>query len=161
SLFAWRKSTDFVYVNAPGIAIFDGSQGQMVPYLLPNDFVVHWSGESAVREHALPVSLLLENLAKSKSDHKVLVLDCQHIDHLWGEGVLANQFVESVTVLLQRSAERYPGLFVICSCSAGEVAWSDPGTRHSAFAHALLEGFEGNADSCAGNQDGRITLDEL
>lgn len=161
SLFAWRKSTDFVYVNAPGIAIYDGSQGQMVPYLLPNDFVVHWNGQSAVREHAIPVSLLLDNLLKSKSDHKVLVLDCQHVDHLWAEGVLANQFVESVTALLQRSTERYGGLFVICSCSPGEVAWSDPCTGHSAFAHELLEGLAGNADTRAGDQDGRITLDEL
>src|SRR5579871_2555517 len=76
SRFAWRKSTNFIYVNAPGVAVFDGAQDQLVPYLLPDDFVVHWNGESAVREHAIPLALLLDHVAMSKTDYKVLVLDC-------------------------------------------------------------------------------------
>ena len=145
----------------PGVAIFDGGVDQLVPYLLPDDFLVHWNGDSAVREYAVPVSMLLDQLAMSKSDNKVLVLDCQQFDHLWAEGVLTNQFVEAVTALLQRSSDRYRGLFVICSCSAGEVAWGDPGAGQSIFAQSLRNGLNGDADARGGNQDGRITLDEL
>lgn len=159
--FSWQKTTTLVYVNALGLSVRHGKTEEPVAYLLPDDFGATLGVAGFPTDKAIPMTAVLERLAQSDADQKVLVLDCQRTDHHWPLGVMANEFVAAVQSELQRNAERYQGMVVMFSCSPGEVSWSGNSFRHSAFAYYFLRGITGAADSRGGNGDRRVTADEL
>ncbi len=77
-IFGWQRSTDFIYVNTLGIGLPDAS-GRITPCLLPEDFGPLKPG---INESAVPVVELLDAVAASSADHKVVVLDCRRIEQL-------------------------------------------------------------------------------
>lgn len=155
-ILGWHRATDFVYVNTLGITL-PGADGTLTPFLLPEDF----DGASPDSVGlAIPVTELLDAVAASQSDHKVVVFDCGRIEQLWSQGVLANQFVSSVEQLLLANADRYATINVVFSSSDGEVTHTDEVSRASAFGRFLTDGLKGAADEF-GDNDHRVTLSEL
>ena len=164
SWFQFAETKVLVYVNAFGVALWDGVSRQSVPYLLPDDFEVPVQALSARDIEAVKVADVLANLLRSDADLKILVLDCQRIDNLWPLGVLANDFVGAVDDLLDQLPESdRKGLFVLYSSAPGEVTWADRELAQSPFGHYFARGIAGEADpiSSRGDGDGRVTLDEL
>ena len=161
SFFSWQKTTNLVYVNALGLAVAQTEGTRLEPYLLPDDFSIRFGEDSFNADRVVPVSQLLDAVAKSKADQKIVVFDCQRLDHFWPKGVLRNQFVDAVQDLLTLHRDKYGDLFVLLSCSDDEITWTDNRKRHSCFGYYFLRGISGAADSEIGNSDGRITLQEL
>ncbi len=159
--FPWQKRTTLVYSNAAGLGIPPAPGQEPVPYLLPDDFGMSLSLVGFPTDRAIAVTDLLDKLANQDADHKVLVLDCQRFDHFWPLGVLSNRFVDSVRNELRKNKERYHGIIVIFSCSSGEVTWAENGYYHTAFAYYFIRGLSGLADSTIGNNDGRVSAQEL
>ncbi|MDG2381839.1 MAG: VWA domain-containing protein [Pirellulaceae bacterium] len=150
-----RPTVNLVYVNCPGLAL--SHQDKLVPYLLPTNV---YGSSSTVYERVVPVQKVLENLAASNSSYKVLVLDCQQLASFWPAGVISNQFVSSVSKLLDDKRGEYPNLFVLMSCSDNEVSWNDDSIGHSVFSRYFLQGITGAADK-SGTNDRKVSLDEL
>jgi hypothetical protein len=162
--FFGEPTVAVVYVNAMGFALWEGASegGRAVPYIAPMDFKIPAKEKSQAGE-MFPVGDLLRNLLDARADRKILVLDCQRMDGLWQIGVLENRFVDAVRREIQALAQtvdpkRLDGLYVLASCSEGEVAWPDRRVGRSVFAHFFLEGLSGAADQ---NHDDRVTFGEL
>lgn len=155
----WQQTATVVYVNAPGIAVPD-EDGQLTAWILPDDFPVEESGGRFRSDLAVSVDALLERISHLPTDHQMLVLDCQRVDHLWPQGIVSNQFVEAVQEHLARHGSRYPRVHVLCSSSPGEITWVDDSTGMSVFARSFIRGISGAADSTP-HGDGRISLVEL
>lgn len=162
--FFGEPTVAVVYVNAMGFALWEGASdgGRAVPYIAPMDFKVPAKQTSQAGE-MFPVGDILRNLLDAKADRRILVLDCQRMDSLWQIGVLENNFVAAVQKEIQALAQsvdpkRLDGLYVLASCSEGEVAWPDRQVGRSVFAHFFLEGLSGAADE---NHDDRVTFGEL
>ncbi|QDU61527.1 von Willebrand factor type A domain protein [Planctomycetes bacterium Pan216] len=160
--FSWEKTCTLVYVNAMGVGLWDESERRSVPYLLPAGFEVPVDNQPVRDLKAIRLRNIITNAAKSEADWKVVVLDCQRMDHCWPLGVLVNDFVDAVQVELESlKPKEKEGLFVFVSCSSGEVTWVDASRRHSAFGYYFTQGLSGIADDEYGNGDGRVDLAEL
>lgn len=159
--FSWQKTTTLLYVNASGVAVRDSQTQMPTAYLLPDDFGAALGTAGFPQDKAVPVTSVLKRLMETGADQKILVLDCQRLDHHWPMGILANEFVSTVQAELQKNAAQYRGLIVMFSCAPGEVSWSGNSFRHSAFAYYFLRGITGAADSRGGDNDLRITVAEL
>ena len=153
--FLRRPTVNIVYVNCPGVAL--PSQGELVPYLIPTD--AHGAA-APISERVVPVEKVIENLVASNSSYKVLVLDCQQLEGFWPAGVISNQFVASISQLLNDKREKYPNLFVLLSCSDSELSWNDDSVGHSVFNRYFLEALTGAADK-SGTSNRKVSLDEL
>ena len=161
SWFGTEPTTALVYVNAMGVAVWDDTTHKAVPYILPNDFEIPTKLEGGGLMQAVKVREIVDKLVRSTADRKVLVLDCQRVDTVWPLGVLTNQFVESVRDEVNSlKADERAGLYVLASCSPGEVTWVDRSVGHSSFARFFIEAFHGNADK-EGDRDGYVSLGEL
>ena len=157
--FHWQRTATVVYVNAPGVAIPE-KDGRLSAWILPDDFPMEEAGGRFRRDLAVSVENLLEQIQRLPTDQQLLVLDCQRMESLWPQGILVNQFVDAVREHLAEHAERYRSIHVLCSCSPGEVAWTDETAGQSVFGRAFVRGLAGAADT-AGRADGRISLEEL
>lgn len=158
--FHWEKTTTLVYVNLLGVALYDPDKDRSVPYLLPEDFQV--PTQQIPLANAVTVRSLLENLLKSPADQKLLVLDCQRMDHHWPLGTVRNEFVAAVKRELEeikgQGADKLNGLAVLFSCSENEVTWIDNKQSQSTFGYFFARGVAGEAD---GDGNRRLTLAEL
>lgn len=161
SWFGTEPTTALVYVNAMGVAVWDETAHKAVPYILPNDFEIPTKLEGGGLMQAIKIYDLIDKLTRSKANRKILVLDCQRVNSIWPLGVLTNQFVESVRDEINTfKPEDRRGLYVLASCSPGEVTWVDRSVGHSSFARYFIEAFHGSADK-EGNKDGYVSLAEL
>ncbi|MFO0945241.1 MAG: hypothetical protein U1D30_04730 [Planctomycetota bacterium] len=163
--FHWEKTTTLVYCNLLGIALYEPDKNRSVPYLLPEDFQV--PTQQSQLANAVTVRSLLESLLKSPADQKVLVLDCQRMDHHWPLGTAKNEFVAAVKQELEeignQGADKLNGLAVLFSCSENEITWIDNEQTQSTFGYLFARGIAGEADDARFGGDGnrRLTLAEL
>lgn len=156
--FSWEKNTAIVYANSLGAAIWDERKKELVPCLVPEDALAAASG--VVNDGCLAVADVCDTLSQSRADHKLLVLDCQRQDQVWPLGVVANDFVKETRRIVEERQKNGldRDLYVLISCSAGEVAWTDPSEGASTFARAFVHGLSGAADK---DSDSRVTLADL
>ena len=160
--FMWEKTTTVVYVNALGVALWDPSTQEAIPYLLPDDFEVPVQHQPVANYRAVSLQSVTDSLSRCKADQKILVLDCQRMDHLFPLGVLTNEFVDAALAQLRTlDPSAREGLHVILSCSPGEITWADNTLGQSPFGYYFARGIAGAADADGGDDDGRITLAEL
>lgn len=166
--FSREPSTLLVYVNLLGVSVYEPENNRSRAFLLPDDFEVgRQVNRPGHEERKVPVSDLLKALLESQADQKLLVLDCQRMDHLWPLGMVANHFVDDVLAELEdlkrTDPERTADLAVLFSSRGGEVNWVDSSVRQSVFGDYFARGLAGAADTPAAGGDGnrRITLAEL
>jgi hypothetical protein len=153
--FSWEKTTALVFINAVG-AVLPGEAGQPVPVLLAENFAVPTARDAPV--NAVPVADVFDSILKCGADWKVVVLDCQRLNHNWPMGMIRNDFVkESLGILEARYADRQ-GFFVMFSCADGQVSWVDRQLRQSVFAYYLAKGLYEDAQK---DRDSKVTLAEL
>lgn len=166
--FSREPSTLLVYVNLLGVSVYEPENNRSRAFLLPDDFEVgRQVNRPGHEERKVPVSDLLKALLEAQADQKLLVLDCQRMDHFWPLGMVANHFVEDVKAELEElkriEPDRTAGLAVLFSSGGGEVTWVDANERQSVFGYYFARGLAGAADTPAEGGDGnrRITLAEL
>ena len=90
---------------------------------------------------------------------KLLILDAGRIASNWGAGILYNAFAERLPEVLGEL--RVPNLAVLNSTGPGQTAWASPELGGSVFGHFLSRAMEGAADVEQGNNDGKVSLQEL
>ena len=156
NLFGWNASKDVVYVNAIGIALQQNDATGPVPYLVGDEFDPSANDQQA---GLVAVEELLDAIAESGAQDKILVLDCQRVGSWMPRGVIENQFVSSVKQLLKQRSDG--NLQVLFSTGDHEISQTDPGTAHSVFGRFFLAGVQGDADTIGGNNDGRVTMAEM
>lgn len=158
--FGSQPTIAVVYVNAVGVALWQESSKRSIPFLIPGGFDVPTKLEDATTG-LVSVADLLDNFAESPAERKILILDCQRVDTLWPMGVLSNEFVDAVQDQLRDlSTEKKKGLFVLATCSPGEVTWVERSSGRSLFAKYFLEALGGKADGRGSAEDEFVTLGE-
>ena len=99
----------------------------------------------------------IEDLSPKTGDrNKILILDCNRIQADWRLGVLYNSFADSLRELVLEAKIR--NLVVLNSASPGQVGWSSPELRGSAFGYFLRRALAGEADA---DRNRRISVGEL
>lgn len=159
----WKKNTLLVYVNAFGVSLWDPAHKQTQPYLLGSDFRIPTRMGAPEQFGAVPFKEVLDAVVACQADKKILVLDCQRLDHHWPMGVLQNDFVTKAQIEINSlDKEKNRDLFVLFSCSAGQRTHYDPEFGLSPFARFFLEGLTGAGDLAVngGNNDGRVQIKE-
>lgn len=160
----WEKNILLVYVNAYGVSLWDPARKQSQPYLLGSDFTVPTKTGDPEQFGAIPFRQVLQAVVDCNADKKILVLDCQRLDHHWPMGMLQNDFITQAQVELNNlDAAKTQGLHVLFSCSGNETTYYDAEFGLSVFGRYFLEGLTGasDLDSNIGNGDGRVQFDEL
>lgn len=158
----WEKNHLLVYVNAYGVSLWDPARKQVQPYLLGSDFEIPVQQGSPEQFGAIPLREVLEAVADCNADRKLLVLDCQRLDHHWPMGMFRNDFVTAAQVAINElPPEKRQDLYVLFSCSPGERTHYDPVVGMSVFGRCFLEAMTGAGDPANGTGDRRIQLDEL
>lgn len=156
--FGSQPTIAVVYVNAIGIALWQ--DGRAVPYLMPSNFEIP-TRPKAPELSLIPVRNILDNFADGKAERKILFLDCQRIDSLWPLGVVGNEFVDAVRKQIQDLPdEKKKHLYVISSCSPGEITWVRRSASRSLFARSLLRALSGEADGKETSKDDYVSLGE-
>jgi hypothetical protein len=110
----------------------------------------------------LPLEKILDHLDEGalKEKKKLLILDPTQSTVGWTQGQLDNDFVRQVKkVMEERSKDgQAANLFVLCASGVDQRSWVSEEWRRSIFAHFVIEGLKGAADS---NDDKVVTLLEL
>ena len=120
-----------------------------------------------------PLERVLRRMAECKARNKLLILDATRIGSDLDLGLLGNDFAyhlerefEKVRRRLEQSPEAERGnLWVLCSSSDGQRAWTSPSLKHSAFGLAVAYCLRGGGDADVKGRndepDGVISAEEL
>ncbi len=148
------KDVVIVYLSIHGAV---DAQGQ--PCLIPPGAAIDSSHWLPVRE--LLQTLFVEDRPGRVPDHvrKLLVFDAGRIRSNWGVGILYNAFAERLQEVV--ADLKVPNLAVLNSTSPGQAAWASPDLGGSAFGHFFSQALQGAADVEQGNNDGKVSLQEL
>jgi hypothetical protein len=113
----------------------------------------------------LPVQTVIDDLkalqdeAAKRDDSArktiVLLLDAVPVENHWPLGVFGNKFAEGMEALQDDLPD---GMYVICSCAKGQRSWVSEEWRRSIFAHYVLMGLRGAADT---EHDRKVSLEDL
>jgi hypothetical protein len=145
-----RRGVVVVYVSAHGVVDGQDRPCLLLPGADPLD-----SGTW------LPVADLLEQFRTTplaRGGSYLLVLDCNRLSSNWSIGLLENTFAERLAQLVRQAD--VPGLAVLNSTAAGQVASTSIHLQNSVFGHFFQLGLAGAADG-DGDADGRVSLYEL
>lgn len=159
-LAPWKPTTTVFYVNAIGVGLPDNAgtgESTDTAWLVPDGF----DPTEDPRTQLVQLADLIDSVAASAADQKLLVLDCQRPNVHSYFGAAAGRFVDAaVSELEALPPGKQRGLYVLLSSSPGEVSWPMHPQAGSAFGHFFADGISGKADQ-DGDQDERVTLDEL
>lgn len=118
-------------------------------YLVPID-----GFKRDVEGSMLKMSWVTETIDSCRAAQKILVLDACHA------AAKASRTRTSAVELLEE-AGRAKSFQTLASCDAREVSSESDELKHGIFSYMLIEGLKGPADQLKGNNDGRITVDEI
>jgi len=161
-----RSQLDAVRPGGPGrnvvivyLSMHGAVDAQGRPCLVPPGGAADDRDWLPVRE--LLQSLFLEDRPGRMPDQvrKLLILDSGRISSNWGAGILYNGFAERLPELV--GDLKVPNLAVLNSTSPGQTAWASPELGGSVFGHFLSRAMQGAADVEQGNNDGKVSLQEL
>ncbi|MCY2988666.1 MAG: caspase family protein [Planctomycetota bacterium] len=150
------KNVILLYVSAHGLVNDDGQ-----PVLLLGSPKLSADAEPSLAA-ALPEQVLVDELLERlKQDRPsktklVLFLDAGRIESNWQLGVLYNGFAEALSKAVDTA--NVSDLLIVSATSPGQVAWSFPEQRCTAFGLEVCQGLAGAADQ---NRDGHVTVSEL
>jgi hypothetical protein len=107
----------------------------------------------------VPVRDILKDFASPelKGKKKVLLLDATQVPADWPSGMLHNDFVRKLKELEPEIA-RIDDLVVLCSSDMDQRSWVSEEWQQTIFAHYVIEGLRGAADS---DFNSRVTALEL
>ena len=88
----------------------------------------------------LTLDTLLEALATSQAQHKLVFLDACR------SGSITNRVIDRV----QQQTDRDSNLYAIVSCKKKQSSWEIPSLKHGAFTYCLIEGLRGRAADSKG-----------
>jgi len=152
-LFNWvkpGKSRVFVYYighGAPGNA-----EGRAM--LVPSDAS---AGQIALSGY--PLDLLYTNLGKVPAENITVVLDACFSGTSQAGSVIANALPVAITA---KATPIPANVTVISAAAADQMAHWEMDDSHALFTEYFLKGMSGEADKAPyGNDDGRVSLDEL
>jgi hypothetical protein len=156
-----KKRTVLIYLSGHGILDADGQPCLLLATDRGSADV--WQPQLD-RLDDLPILHLqkvLDIIGESYDDNvnKIVLLDCNRIEFSPQLGILENRFGTALTSLQFKDEN----LFVLNSAGAGQLGWTLPDRRASAFGYYVCKGLQGRADDQphGGDEDGIVTLDEL
>lgn len=151
-----------IYINLLGVAL-PGADGEPMAVLIPAGLAEEFSADSVPDVQFLSIDTLLETVATPPEKKgngeptKIIVFDCQLQHESLPLGVVSNQFFDAVQRSFESRLARLDKTFVLISCSAGEISWVNPRTRHTVYSEFFRHGLAG----AAAGTDGRVSLAEL
>jgi hypothetical protein len=122
-------------------------------------------GDARLDEPAtwLPLGEVLQYLRDCPVKHKLLLLDLAQPFVDPRAGVLTNDVPERLQPEVKAAVDLDSTLWVLCSCSPGQVSLASEDLGHSVFVHYLTQGLQGRADGCLPGEkpDTRVSAREL
>ena len=152
-LYDWVKpgrSRIFVYYAGHGAPVADGSG----PYLVPAD-----AEASRIALSAYPLPLLYDNLSRLPSQGVTVVLEACFSGMSQAGSLMARA---SPILISPKGALPPANVTVISAAGFDQIGSWEADASHGLFTEYFLKGMSGEADQKPyGNQDGKVTLEEL
>ncbi|HEY7425933.1 MAG TPA: VWA domain-containing protein [Gemmataceae bacterium] len=139
SSFFKKPETVVVFLSAHGVVASE--EGGYAPRLVGNDDDL--SQRSALNQ----LDTLLNTLGQlPEKTNKLLFVDATEIGSFWPLGQLHNDFLRALEGRRDK-INAVPNLLVISSCDKDQRSWDSPEWGQTVFAHYVLEGLKGAADT--------------
>lgn len=144
-----REDTIILYLALHGAADEHG------PFFFRGDV----TAQDQDRERGLlRLKEVLDELGKlDPKKNKLLILDATQLTAIPTQGILRNDFARAL-VGMEEELKKVPNLLVLSASDRDQRSWVSDEFGHSVFAHFLIEGLRGAAES---QRDGRISVAEL
>lgn len=151
-----NKDMVLVYLSAHGLLDDDGRP--CLALATPAERTSGTPPVAAPLPALVPIQDVLETIRDSRprKSHVVVFLDAGRIATNWQLGILYNGFADELPGVLRTVND--PALALINSAGPGQVAWTLPELKCSAFGLAVCQGLQGQA---AEGKRGQVSLQQL